>query len=634
MKKEKLIDALGEIDEKYIAEATEKKSFIYKYRFIAVAASLVLIISSVLILGKLLPKEEEFYAPIGNNSQIGNDSQLPPDIDDDEKYKRLLAGISAYIDKTNSSFDEDVPEDGVSPAPDAPGYGDADESLKPGEGNGEYVEVTDNQVAGIIEGDLVKTTDKYIFRYGTKRIDNFTHAKTIRIYTIDGDNSKLMSEFVVEEFDDQYYDLNNTEMYLSADGKTVTVVRGYAPKSGNHRTGIISIDVSDVKNPVEKSRVSLDGTVRTTRMIDGKLYVVTNFYCSSYNIDIEKPESFIPGITVDGEEKLCPIDCIIFTDEITYVYYSYITVYDESSLELLDEKAIMDAEGEAYFTQNHILLVKNQPRRIYYAGQNTGYEVEYSSFITPVKFTDGKLEVKNQLIVDGYAESQYHFDEKDGYLRFVATHYEYAGWYRKSENASLYIYDLVNQEMLTWVDRFAPDGEGAVSVRFEGNKLYVCTAVVETFSDPVFFFDLSDYSNITYVDTGYIEGFSSSLIDMGEGYLLGVGYESSGLCKLEVYKREGESVVSVSKLEITGEMSEEYKSYLIDRENNLFGLPINTEVGKGRYFVVQIVDGKIQVLCTMERNPNEQHLARAFYRDGYVYLTTYMDFYVERVNVK
>ena len=61
----------------------------------------------------------------------------------------------------------------------------------------------------------------------------------------------------------------------------------------------------------------------------------------------------------------------------------------------------------------------------------------------------------------------------------------------------------------------------------------MCTSI--EMSDPVFFFDLSDLNNITYKDTGTIEGFSTSLVNFGDGYLLGIGRESWSTFKAEIY---------------------------------------------------------------------------------------------------
>ena len=86
--------------------------------------------------------------------------------------------------------------------------------------------------------------------------------------------------------------------------------------------------------------------------------------------------------------------------------------------------------------------------------------------------------------------------------------------------------------------------------------------------------NLTDLNNITYTDTGTIEGYSTSLVDFTEGMLLGIGYgDSRNTLKIEVYKEvEGgvESVCSYIKEDVG--FSEDYKAYYIDRERGLVGL--------------------------------------------------------------
>ena len=93
----------------------------------------------------------------------------------------------------------------------------------------------------------------------------------------------------------------------------------------------------------------------------------------------------------------------------------------------------------------------------------------------------------------------------------------------------------------------------------------------------MFFFDLSDLKNITWKDTGTIDGYSTSLIQLGDGYLMGVGYGDSRQLKIEIYEEVDGKVVSVCSYEAEAMFSEEYKSYLIDRERKLIGLGLSNQ---------------------------------------------------------
>jgi uncharacterized secreted protein with C-terminal beta-propeller domain len=109
---------------------------------------------------------------------------------------------------------------------------------------------------------------------------------------------------------------------------------------------------------------------------------------------------------------------------------------------------------------------------------------------------------------------------------------------------------------------------------------YVCTSI--QLSDPVFFFDLSNVNNITYTETGTIEGFSTSLINFGDGFLIGIGVgKTSSTLKIEVYTEDGEAVIPLCSYELENTYySTEYKSYYVDRENQLVGLGVRSYSGE------------------------------------------------------
>ena len=97
------------------------------------------------------------------------------------------------------------------------GAGAAPES--DGSANCSYVESTDNQVSGVIESDIQKRTDKYIFRLSLD---------SLKVYSIANDESVKVAEFELPTLADEYNSRSrDREMYLSEDGNTVTVITPY-----------------------------------------------------------------------------------------------------------------------------------------------------------------------------------------------------------------------------------------------------------------------------------------------------------------------------------------------------------------------------------------------------------------------
>ncbi len=625
-KEKKILLALGDINEKYLEQARPRERKNHTARILTVAASFVVVVG--IALGVIL---------LGGNTPPTGD--VPPIVDipfpEVPRTDKSLAAVMQDYLNSNIGSDEVWEDDGIFDE-----SGNAPETILPEGGsdsgsNGSYVEVTDNQIQGIIEGDLYKTTDKYIFRYGNKRL---------YIYSIDGEDSREISSLYISSGGSTYY----TDMFLSEDGNTVTLVQEeyiFSEEDNPYRksdaTFVYSVDVSDVNNPVMAKAICVAGLKKAVRKIDGQIYLVTTPGFDKRYIEPDNPETYIPGI-VDDENNinLCDVNNIYYPEEISRASYVYVNLLDEKDLSVVSEYAILADHNTwvsgVYFTQNHIVAEYKSGKRI----SEEEATSEAYSWIEMIDFSGEKLRYRGSLEIAGWAETgQYSYDERDGYLRVVASTRIWKRFWVEKSNVSLYVYDLSTMTLSASVDNFAPEGERATAVRFEGDKLYVCTAETSRFTDPVFFFDLSDYDNITQVNTGYIEGFSSSLIDLGEGYLLGIGRESREQGKIEIYKRDGDKVVSVAEFLFYGTPSSAYKSYLIDRERNLFGFASNSyrenqyDAMESVYLILQLDKGELRVVEKMEISTGGL-AARAFYRDGYVYFTGNAEFKVTKLDVK
>ena len=188
--------------------------------------------------------------------------------------------------------------------------------------------------------------------------------------------------------------------------------------------------------------------------------------------------------------------------------------------------------------------------------------------------------------------------------------------------------------MVAKVERFAPNGETVQSVRFDGDYAYVCTSIV--FTDPVFFFDLSDLSDITYTDTGVIEGYSSSLIGFGEGNLIGIGYENWDTVKIEAYREEDSRVVSVDRYLIpSASIASDYKAYYVDRKNQLLGFGVyirSGQIDELSYKLLYFDGEKLTELVNLPMS-GVVHTYRSVYLDGFLYVFGEVDFHVVEVAI-
>lgn len=660
MKKEFLL-SLNDIDEGYLEDARPKVKKKTALPRLVIAASILLVGATVLSFALLGGRGgNDPIVPTPDDSTgtlIPPEDTIPSNPFDDGygDYSKLMAAINQYKESHEDYYydmDDGFVDEGDQSKPDSPGEGEPGAS---GNGttpsNGNVIENTDNQVSGVIEGDLMKMTDKYIFRFGEERNGAGGDKRYyLRIYSVDKENSRLITNYHLPMFNNELsrYRNEEAEIYLSEDAKTLTIIRTYVFKNDQNYTssavGVMSFDISDVDNIKEKARVSINGGYISSRMVGGRLLLLTNqYYYVWEDTDTSDHTDFVPEINIGDESYFINPECIYIPDNIGSVNYSTLLMLGEGELDVVDVRSFLDySEKDAYVSKDNIFLIRDYQNCT--DGDDGKKNYEAMSDISIIGYSKNGFTDKGQVAIPGTVNNQYSLDERNGHLRVVTTTIlrEQTGekWWNRitATNASLFVINLSDNSIRASVEGFAPDGEEVASVRFEGDKLYVCTAVIRLFSDPVFFFDLSDYDNITYTDTGYIEGFSSSLINLGEGYLLGIGKEDAVTNKIEVYKKENGAVVSVDKYLFKGSYSTEYKSYLINRDQNLFGLGVLKTVYNEQTlkyensYLLFAFDGEklnvVESVAVVGLNPS---MVRAAIVDGYLYITTTTSLVVEKL---
>ena len=386
--------------------------------------------------------------------------------------------------------------------------------------------------------------------------------------------------------------------------------------------------------------MTISGSYLSGRLVDGKLLLLSSFYVGK-NPDFSKEENFLPQIDTGDGFKSVPLASIISPETLSSSRYTVVCKLDGSSLSLEGVSAFLSYSNEVYVSTDSVYVTRT------YTDTQTSKGIKTQASMTEIsRLTYGdSFEYKGSVTVEGYVKDQYSLDEYDGTLRVVTTTDKHQRTENVSSdgmsvsssilpgatNANLYCIDLATMQVAATVERFAPDGEIVQSVRFDGTAAYVCTSV--QLSDPVFFFDLTDMQNITYKDTGTIEGFSSSLVNFGDGFLLGIGRGNTwDTVKIEVYEEQGDQVVSVCRYEIErAGYATDYKAYLIDRLNGLVGLGFtkhNGQTDASRYVLLFFDHYDLHELVNVPLEGDNAN-KRAVYIDGYLYLFGENDFQVE-----
>ncbi|MBE6974186.1 MAG: hypothetical protein E7436_01675 [Ruminococcaceae bacterium] len=500
-------------------------------------------------------------------------------------------------------------------------------------GTGNYVEVTDNQVAGVTEADLIKRSDKYIYYLSG---NNF-----LGIYSINKEDSDYVGginfmEAIQAEFgrSQVYYGTSDVEMYLSTDCTTVTVVMNTYEKQQGSSILLVNLDVTDPGNIRLINHVFFSGDLLSTRVVDGDLLLVYRYRVSG-DVDFDEPETYVPTYGKPGQMVCIPGEDIICPDNADVTRYTVICKLNGKDLQVLDTAALLSYSEDLYVSADTIYATHN-----YSESQTTleGQMTVTKTDITGISYIGHKLEKLGSITVDGAVKDQYSMDQHNGLLRVVTsttkflTNYDQWGKIGTASrnavrNVDLYCIDLTDWTVRSSVIAFAPAGEEATAVRFNGDTAYVCTAEVIVMTDPVYFFDLSDPDNISWTDTGTIDGYSTSLIDLGDGYLAGIGFSEMRTLKVEIYEETEEGVVSVTSFELEADFSQVYKSYLIDREQDLIGLAVydfSAYNSNGdalfRYILLHFDGYKLVEVASIPLESSDMGAVRGVLIDGYLYL--------------
>lgn len=501
-----------------------------------------------------------------------------------------------------------------------------------------YEEVTDNQFEGIIEGDLFKRSDKAIFYLDPLTLTLYSYSTEDAVQL---DSINIPAEFGFSVDSVYYY---NSVIYLSPDCGSVSVIL-----PSYQKTLAVSVDVSAPDDMKKGGYFEISGGYITSRMIEGKLLTVTGWGIEP-EPDFSDESAYLPHFTSGEKTQSIAADDITYTETSWRPFYTVMALLDMNSLEVVDSAAVLDYAGAVTVSENNVFLSCYFSEKSQKPGENEGetlHKIVHRSTVYAVSHRGGKLDIIGNVKVDGMPIDQYAMDEYDGMLRIVtetfmteyirteADAYSLGGaTIDRLESADLYCIDLETFEIIGSVKAFSPDGEDVTSVRFEGNYGYVCTAEKIHHKDPVYFFDLSDPANITFSDTGVIDGYSTSLVDMGDGKLLGIGYGNvRDVLKVEVYEEKGDKVVSICAFELRGvDFSEDYKSYYINRDEGLVGLMVSREYAS-EYILLRFKGNRIRQIAsvTLSHVVNESY-ARATMIDGTLFIFAEEDFKAVKIN--
>lgn len=461
---------------------------------------------------------------------------------------------------------------------------------------------TNVQVEGVDEADVVKTDGKYIY------ILSF-YERRVKIVDVTGEKPRQLTSIKTE-------DIFNCDMYLSG-GRLILLGEGNSEKQST-ATAVI-YDISDPNKPKELTRLKQSGNYQDSRLIDGRLYMISNFTINSDEITKGRAESYVPSVSCKDYNGAVAAESVHFYNNCNYPQYTVISSYDIKDGSLCGTQSVLGGSYTVYASTENIITC--------------GFaDSDGLTQVARFSIDGGEITLKASGSLNGSLLNQFSIDEYKGYFRFVLTDYNYLSKTESSqtnETVSASSYSISSTEINSLVildgdlketgkiTDLAP-GERVYSVRFMGNTAYFVTFRQV---DPLFSADVSDPHNPKIIGSLKIPGFSRYLFPYGDK-LLGIGQNAdeqtgrSGLMKLSMFDiSDPSNVTESSKTDISAKYSDalyNHKATIADYGKNIIGFPAYGNSGL-LYFVYSYEDGKFILKLKTELNIENQQNCRGLY---------------------
>lgn len=466
------------------------------------------------------------------------ESQADPDVVAELDYDQVCDIINGYNSAIVSERDryknieyqiEDATQEEAAPAAESneksesastDGFGEQiNSATAPNSGASSDYSKTDEQVAGVEEGDIVKTDGKHIFT-----IEASTFGFTIHVIEPNGSRSKEIGQIEIPNCDCSEMYINENQIIVIGNEWMLNQNGGidrmyYAGRSyarGNRtgaRTLINIVDISDPTRPRIAKTHSQTGTFNTSRISDGHLYTFTeDTYYREEPYVKNTVEEYIPKI----DEEAMPIERIVRAgDEDTNNYMVLMSIALDGSNEITDRMAVLGGGATYYVSTDNIYIARNTTYEKYLWGFGYDEQTTLTTSLNKFSYNNGQFTKGPSTTFRGYIDNSYYMHEYQGNFCFVYMNLDSG---METVNGLCVMDGNLNK--LGELRNIAP-GEQIYASYYMDNMAYFVTY---RNTDPVFAVDLSDPTAPRLCSELKIPGFSSYLHSFGENQLIGIGY--------------------------------------------------------------------------------------------------------------
>lgn len=443
---------------------------------------------------------------------------------------------------------------------------------------------TNIQVAGVDEGDLVKTDGTYLYVAS----NNFVYI--IKAYPVE--EAEVLSKIEING-------TWNLDLYLNGDNLIVIgnqqawlyygISRGgmesdsIMPYFWYQPTTFVKVyNVADRSAPQLQREIEINGTMAGSRLIGDYLYVVVNRPAIPYwNSTVELP------VIVNNNETIRVQANEVKYSDVSSMSYDFITIIAVNTADSSEEPAyetfLASYSSTMYVSKtNMYLAVPKYGVRILFGAELAADadDLRERTMIYRISLDRSTMKVEAEGAVPGTVLNQYSMDEYNGYFRIATTE-----WATNGTVNNLFVLNS-KLETVGSIEGLA-QGERIYSARFAGERCYIVTFRQV---DPFFTIDLSDPIAPKVMGILKIPGFSTYMHPYDDYTIVGIGAEENKV-KLSMFDVSNFSnPVEIDKYIISAlysytEVGNDPKALLFDKGLNLMVFPVSMSIPAGRDWI-------------------------------------------------
>ena len=461
---------------------------------------------------------------------------------------------------------------------------------------GSYSE-TNIQVEGVDEGDIVKTDGEYIYRIRYNTEDSLGVVDILKGYPAEA--AAKVSTYMPKGRPKDLY-INGDYLIVVTDMINSGEVAAY-DKAGfyqdRNKVSVHVLSLKDKSNPKLLKNVSVDGYILSSRIINNRLYLITNKYVYNDMLKAEETENLgLPSYSdsaVGRGSKTLDLREIAYCPDALSPNYIIIT---SLNLKELNEEAKVTAylgqSDQIYCSEENLYITgynlerKGVIREL--LGIQRDRQEEISTAVYKFNLKNGEAIYQSKASVPGTIINQFSMDESNSEFRIATTRNYLKDDNRYVTDNNLYV--LNNEMKLKGKIENIAEGERIYSTRFMGARAYMVTF---RNVDPLFVIDLSDGKSPKILGQLKIPGFSNYLHPYDENHIIGFGMDTELIgagteseramtqgMKMAVFDITDVTNPKEKYVEIIGgrgtysELLSNHKALLFDKEKELLAIPV------------------------------------------------------------